>query len=210
MPRRASAKRYAHAAFELAEQRDLLDSWAADLRSVNEVLREEQLRVFMEHAKVPLARKVQAIKEAFQETDPMIQNLLCLLVSRGLVDLVQEVEEWYQHLLNQHRGREEVEVVSAVDLDDSERERIAHFLTGMLSKEVVLHVRVDPAILGGLVIKVGDRLIDGAPAAGWRRWGNSCGVKAPERRFDLGGKVHDYPRPGHSFSPEAPDRGVRR
>ena len=162
MAKRASAKRYAQATFDIALQRGQLDQWASDLGLVVEALQNEDFSAFLEHAKVPLAQKVQTIEEAFQEVDPMVLNLLSLLVSRGLADLVHEVEEGYRELLDQHRGREKVDVSSAVPLEDSEREQIIRFLTRLINKEVVLDSRVDPSILGGLVIKVGDRLIDGS------------------------------------------------
>jgi F-type H+-transporting ATPase subunit delta len=125
-------------------------------------LQNEEFSAFLEHAKVPLSRKVQTIGEALQEVDPLVQNLLSLLVSRGLVELVPEIEEGYRELLGQYRGREQVEVSSAVPLQESEREQIVRFLTRLINKDVVLDSRVDPSILGGLVIKVGDRLIDGS------------------------------------------------
>ena len=162
MAKRASAKRYAQATFDIALQRDQLDQWASDLGLVVEALQNEEFSAFLEHAKVPLAQKVQTIGEAFQGVDPMVRNLLSLLVSRGLAELVPEVEEGYRELLDQHRGREKVDVSSAVPLEDSEREQIIRVLTRLINKEVVLDSRVDPSILGGLVIKVGDRLIDGS------------------------------------------------
>jgi F-type H+-transporting ATPase subunit delta len=162
MPRRASAKRYAKAVFDLAIERDQLDRLAEDLRLMNETLQNQELRAFLEHAKVPLPRKVQAVGEVLAGVDPLMRNLLSLLVSRGLVDLVSEVEDGYQQLLNEFRGREQVEVRSAVPLEDPETERIAQFLTRLINKEIVLDSQVDPSILGGLVIKVGDRMIDGS------------------------------------------------
>ena len=162
MANRASSKRYVQAAFDIALQRDRLDQWASDLRLVADALQNEEFSAFLEHAKVPLSRKVQTIGEALQEVDPLVQNLLSLLVSRGLVELVPEIEEGYRELLGQYRGREQVEVSSAVPLQESEREQIVLFLTRLINKDVVLDSRVDPSILGGLVIKVGDRLIDGS------------------------------------------------
>ena len=162
MPRRASAKRYAQAAFDLALERDQLDQWADDFRIVTEALQDSDLRAFFEHAKVPLQRKVQTIDEVFQEIDPLVRSLLSLLVSRGLVDLVPDVGKGYQQSLNEFRGREQVGVLSAVPLEDPERERIAQFLAQLMKKEIVLDTQVDASILGGLVINVGDKLIDGS------------------------------------------------
>ena len=162
MPTRAAAKRYSRALFEMALQRDRLDQWAGDLSFMSEQLQNDELRAFLEHAKVPLLQKLQATEEVLEGIDPMVQNLLAVLVSRGIVGLIPDVEAAYQRLLNQHRGREQVEVRSAVPLEDAETEKIARFLAELISKEVVLDTSVDPSILGGLVIKVGDKLIDGS------------------------------------------------
>ena len=162
MPTRASAKRYAQAVFGLASESGQLDQWTDHLRIMAEALENEELRTFFEHAKVPLSRKVDTIGRIFPEPTPIARNLLSLLVSRGLVQLLPEVEKAFHQLLNELRGREEVEVTSAVPLQDQERERIVGFLTSLTGKDVVLNSRVDPSILGGLVMRVGDRLIDGS------------------------------------------------
>ena len=162
MPRRASAKRYAQAIFELATERGETDQWAEGLQVMNEALQEPQFRAFLEHAKIPLPRKVRTIGEALQGADPFVRNLLSLLVSRGLLDLVPEVQGVYQQLLDKYKGREQVEVYSAVPLEDRERERIIRLLGDLTKTEVVLDSRVDPSILGGLVIKIGDKLMDGS------------------------------------------------
>ena len=162
MPGRVSAKRYAQAIFDLARENGQVERWGDDMRQVVETLQNQELRAFLEHAKVPLHSKVSTIHEIFQGAEPLVRNLTSLLVSRGLVDLVSEVEVFYRRLLNDLMSREQAEVRSAVPLGDPEKERISSFLTALINKDVVLESRVDPSILGGLVIKVGDKLIDGS------------------------------------------------
>lgn len=162
MPRRASAKRYAQAVFRLASESGEFDQWTQYLRTMTEALDNEEPRAFFQHAKIPLHRKVQAIEDAFPSLAPVARNLLCLLVSGGLVELLPEVESAFQKLLYQARGMEEVEVVTAVPMSDQERERTERLLKALRHKEVLLESRVDPSILGGLVIRVGDKLIDGS------------------------------------------------
>ena len=162
MPGRASAKRYAQALFEIAAEQERVDQWTADLRLITEGLQNHELKIFLEHAKVPVPRKADTIAQVFQEADPMVQNMLSVLASRGLLDLVPEVEREYHHLVNELGGREQVEVSSAVPLEESEIRSIVRLLTSLIGKEVILESLVDTTILGGLVIKVGDRLIDGS------------------------------------------------
>lgn len=162
MPRRASAKRYAQALFDIGSQMDRVDQWADHLDLATQALENEDLQAFLENARVPLPRKVQVIEEILPGVEPQIRNLLSLLVSRGLVELLPKVEREYLHLVDELKGREQVEVSSAVPLEDSQRDSISRFLTGLINKEIVLDSRVDPSILGGLVIRIGDRLIDGS------------------------------------------------
>jgi F-type H+-transporting ATPase subunit delta len=61
-----------------------------------------------------------------------------------------------------HRGRQQVEVTSAVPLSDQELERITRFASNLINKEVVVSTQVDESILGGLVIQIGDQLMDGS------------------------------------------------
>ena len=171
MPKSTSAKRYAQAVFDLAVEKDRVDEWAGDLAAISEAVQDNELRAFLQHAKVPLANKLQVISEAFSSADPMVQNLVSLLISRGRTDQVGQVDEWYLRLLNQRRGREDVEVWSAVDLDDVEKDRVKNFLEQLLEKEVELHTQVDPEILGGLVMRVGDKLIDGSARTRLERMG---------------------------------------
>jgi len=162
MAYRPSARLYAQAVFQIAQERDQLDNWAEDLGLMSQALQNEEFSDFLEHAKVPPESKARAIAEVLQGTDPLVQNFLSLLVSRGLAELGRQVEQEYQKLLDGLRGREHVEVYSAVPLDPQEGERIASFLRDLVQKEVVLDTQLDPSILGGLVFRVGDKLLDGS------------------------------------------------
>jgi F-type H+-transporting ATPase subunit delta len=162
MPKTSSAKRYAQAAFELARERGVLDQWAEGLSAIGRALQNEEFAALLKHARVTMLQKVRTIREALPDTDPVLQNLLCVLVARGLVEQFPGVERGYGRLLDQHRGREQVQVSSAVPLEEPERRRVSDFVAGLINKEVVMESRIDPSILGGLVIRVGDRLIDGS------------------------------------------------
>ena len=163
------AKRYAQAIYEMAtsvEPRNVektLDAWAGDLRRIGEALSDVEFRVFLKHAKVPFDKKVEAVREALAEQiNPLAQNLLCVMVSQGLSDLAVEVESEFRGLLDERRGVERVSVYSAIALRSRERKRIAKFVEEMTNKRVELEAHVDPAILGGLVLRIGDRLLDGS------------------------------------------------
>jgi F-type H+-transporting ATPase subunit delta len=165
MARRVSGQRYAQAIFELAVEQNQLEQWAEDLRFADQVLQDEEFRTFLSHAEVPLDRKTGAIDSVLGDVNPLVKNLVSLLVTRGAASLIHDVQVGYNRLLDEYRGRQQVEVTSAVPLDDQELERITRFASSLIHKEVVVSTHVDESILGGVVIQIGDQLLDGSTKA---------------------------------------------
>ena len=165
MPARASGKRYAQAIFELAMEQDQLDQWAGDLGLVDQVLQDDEFRSFLKHADVPSPDKIRAVETVLRDVHPLVRNLVDVLITKGLVDLLPEVHQAYGEYLDEHRGRQRVEVTSAIPLEDQERQSITRFLAALIQKEVVVSTEVDESILGGVVIRIGDRLLDGSTRA---------------------------------------------
>lgn len=142
-----------------------MDAWSAELTQIVKVLENAELRAFLQHVKVRLEQKVKAIEEVLPEVRPMARNFLALLVSRGLADRVPEVNAEFRLLVDQYRGVERVKVYSAVVLEDGERERVTSFVKEAVGRQVVLEEEVDQSIIGGLIIRVGDKLLDGGTRA---------------------------------------------
>ena len=162
MPKRVSGQRYAQAIFELALEHDQADEWSGQLQLASQVLQDEEFRTFLNHAEVPADEKIKSIDAVLPDVHPLIRNLLSVLVTRGLVNLAPELGEAYSKLLDIHHGRQRVEVVSAVPLDDAELQRISQFVADLTHKEVVVTTQVDEEIMGGIVIQIGDQLLDGS------------------------------------------------
>lgn len=164
MPTSASARRYAQAAFEIALEKGDPDGWLDDLTLIARSLEERDFSELLDAPQVSAAQKISIIGDALGgSVGELPLNLLSLLASRNAATSMPAVVERYQQLLDAHRGIERAEVVSAVPLDDRQLKKIAELLKTMVeSKEVRLTSRVEPQILGGLVARVGDRLIDGS------------------------------------------------
>ena len=162
MPRRVSAKRYAQAMFELAREQNQLDAWAFDLQMVSQALQDPDFRTLLSHADVPVDEKIKASSAVLGEVHPLVLNLVNVLVASGLVNLAPDLQTAYNALLDVHHGRQQVEVTSAVLLDDAELTQITSFVSDLISKEVVVTTRVDESIMGGVVIQIGDQLLDGS------------------------------------------------
>ena len=163
MPTAASAMRYAQAVFQIALDQDELDGWLEDMTLLAQALESRELAEFLDAPQVSVERKVGLIRETIGDTAaPLALNLLSLLASRSIAHLLTGVLDQYQRLLDAHRGIDRAEIVSAIPLDDQQRQMIIELLKGITGNEVRLTSRVSPQILGGFVARVGDRVIDGS------------------------------------------------
>lgn len=165
MAKPTAGSRYAQALFELAAQRERMEPWAAELDYMAAALQDGEFNPFLKHAEVPLARKIAALAAVLPEVDPLVRNLGALLISRNAVDRIGEVAAGYRQLLDARLGRQPVAVTTAVELEPGEAEQVRQFVAGLIRREVALTARVDPAILGGIIIQIGDRLLDGSARA---------------------------------------------
>ena len=162
MAKQVSGDRYARALFELASEKGTVDDWLVQLDLAVQVLNDDEFRALLNHAEVSLLRKREAVEAVLAEVDPMVQNLISLLVARGSVGVVGDVYDNYTRLVDIAKGRQRVELTSAVELEDNQIEKIKVFVEGLVKKEVVIHTSVDESILGGIVIQIGDQLLDGS------------------------------------------------
>ena len=165
MPRSASARRYAQAAFQIAGERNELEGWLDDLTVLASTVQDREFAVFLDAPQVPIDQKHAVIQSALSETvGPLPLNLMALLASRNLAGVLPAIVEQYQRLLDDHNGIERAEVVSAVALDNAQRAQVEEMLRGVVGKEIRLTSRIDPRLIGGMVARVGDHVIDGSTA----------------------------------------------
>ena len=165
MAKQLSGKRYAQAIFDLALDNDQVEQWGEDLAVVAEVFEDADFTALMKHADMPAGDKLNATASVLANVNPLVRNLVDLLVAKNSVDSIAGVHAGYTELLDRHLGRQRVEITTAVPLESSETDRITTFVSGMVRADVVLTTRVDDSILGGLVIQIGDRLLDGSTKA---------------------------------------------
>lgn len=160
----STARRYADAAFAVAQQDGDIQSWIADLRGVAHALEEEQTARFFRDPNVPVESKMAAVGQLFGAVPPHVLNLLRILTVRQRMYLVPAILQELEKLDRQARGIVDASVTVARPVDETEREEIARGLSEATGKQVTVHVRVDPSILGGIVVRLGDRLLDASVA----------------------------------------------
>jgi F-type H+-transporting ATPase subunit delta len=157
-----AAKRYAQAAFDIARERDELDRWVEDLGAIVDLAAQPGVVDVLASSRVPFEGKERLLSSGLVGISPLALNLARLLVKKGRIAMAGQVRDEYLGLLDEHRGMAKAVVLTAVPLSDDEERAVAQRLRELTGKEVTLEGRVDPEILGGLVARVGDRLIDGS------------------------------------------------
>jgi F-type H+-transporting ATPase subunit delta len=162
MLRDPAAKRYAQAAFELARERGELDAWERQLRALAAALANREALAFVSSLQVPREAKEEFLRRVLEEPVPLVWNLVRLLAQKGRLTLLQQIAEQFQALLDEHRGIAHAEVVTAVALSDADQQALAERLSQLTGKHVQVELMEEPEILGGLIARIGDRLIDGS------------------------------------------------
>src|SRR5205085_12009909 len=98
------------------------------------------------------------------KAQPIVANLLYILVTRQRLALLPRIFESYQQLYNREKGIMVADVTSAVPLDEAQQKRVVAELSKITGKTIELRVHQDPSILGGLITRIGDELIDASVA----------------------------------------------
>ena len=159
------AGRYALALFELARDRKQLETVGAGLDAVRRALAEsEDFRALTTSPLVSRDEALRAIAAAAAEMrlDPLTANFLGVLAQNRRLSRLDGVIRAFNLLAARHRGEIHAEVTSARPLDDDQVEAIKQNLRARMGRDIAVDLNVDPAILGGLVVKVGSRMIDGS------------------------------------------------
>ncbi|HEV8488553.1 MAG TPA: F0F1 ATP synthase subunit delta [Candidatus Limnocylindrales bacterium] len=159
--RTTSARRYAEAAFELAAADDGHDSWARDLEEAARVLGDEQVSRMLDDPTVPLREREDLVGRLLERrvARPVV-NLVRLLAQRGRADLLPAISGEFRRLLNRKRGIVEAVATSAKPLSQADREAVRERVEAMTGAKVELQAEVDESLIGGLTVRVGDRLLD--------------------------------------------------
>ena len=155
-----AAKRYAQAAFELALEANDLATWESALDQIGQFMGEPEVSSVLENTRAAKDAKLQLIEAALNDLPAMPLNLARLLVRKQRTGLAPEIAVQFRAMVQERSGIRHVKASTAVALTDTERLQLTARLRETTGHEVVLETAVDPALLGGLVVQIGDRLID--------------------------------------------------
>jgi F-type H+-transporting ATPase subunit delta len=161
--RRGSARRYAEAAFDIAERDGNPEAWLRELERAAALVSNEKAERILDNPALPLERRRELLEVALGKDVPKaLHNLLLLLLRRGRVDLVPRVAAAFRQLLNRRLGVTTAVVTSATELSAQDLRAITERLEQLTGGKVEAEFRVDPSLIGGVSVRVGDRLIDGS------------------------------------------------
>jgi len=160
--RRAYAKRYSQAIFEIALETGELDKWQSDLPKIVSIVGEATFKAFLESPKVHFDSKARLLFEQLEDISPLALNLVLLLITKGRLSMLSDIVDEYQRLLDSYRGIESADIITAIPLDERDELKLAEHLSAIVGKKVVIKSEVDPALIGGIIAKIGGKLLDGS------------------------------------------------
>jgi F-type H+-transporting ATPase subunit delta len=155
---------YAEALFQASRERNELEEVLSELGEFVEVLHDsEELRLFFYGGQIPERQKRRALDGLTEGMKTSTTNFLKVLVDNGREEILEVVLARYEELVKEHLGRIEVEVTTAVELSEDQRNRLKERLAEVLEgREIILETNVDPGLVGGAVFRYGGRMMDGS------------------------------------------------
>jgi F-type H+-transporting ATPase subunit delta len=161
----AYANNLGKALFEDALKQNGLIKWLGELRMISDLTKDTSVLSILQKPGVSFSEKSKLLIERLGTIDPQVLNLVGMLSDKGKLGELESISFEYQSLVDAYHGVggvEVAEITTAIPLDDDDKLKLGKQLGEILGKPVTLKIVVDPELLGGIVIRVGDKLIDGS------------------------------------------------
>ncbi|MGD9842159.1 MAG: F0F1 ATP synthase subunit delta [Steroidobacteraceae bacterium] len=156
------ARPYARAAFEFARSHGQFPQWSESLAIAAAVASDPSVIRLLNHPRVTAAQVVELITDvAGERLDPSARNFITTLAQNGRVGLLPYIAVMYETMRAEAESVADVEVTSAMALDQPQQQRLIAALKVRLNREVRLHCSIDATLMGGAVVRYGDLVIDG-------------------------------------------------
>ena len=153
---------YSDVMFELAQEAGLIDQVADDLEAVSDILQDEpEFLSLLTLSEIKPDEKTQMIRRVFKgRINDLTLDFLCVLAKRNRTNFLHGIGQRYQTLSDEHKHLHRIEVTLAKQPSDAELEKLRSDIRDAMNAEIKLSVTVDPEIVGGIVIRKGDLMID--------------------------------------------------
>jgi len=162
---------YAQVLLELADEGGVLDQVADEVQQLGELIRNDLgLRQLLASKVLTVSERAGVLKNLFDgHLDDLLYRFLQVVNAKNRLDLVDRIVHAFARLLDQKQGLIEIDAYVASHLDDALVEAVSARIGQALDQTAIVHQVVDPALIGGLKVRVGDRLVDGSVATQLRR-----------------------------------------
>ena len=159
----AIGRRYAEAIFDIARKQNTIDRTLEDVQEIARVFSNRKVAYLMTEPKVPAKRKETAIRQALaSKVLPTSLNLALLVVQRELVEAMPNIASELEKLVLDYKNEAKAQVTTAAPMDEAQSNSVKQALERRTGKTILMQTRVQPEILGGVVARVGDQVIDGS------------------------------------------------
>lgn len=157
-----AAVSYARALLELAEEQKKLEPVGQELAGLRELVEtDETFRLYLADPSIGAVERWAVLKRVFEgRVSPVVLHFLGVLNDKGRLSRLAEIANAYDDLLDEKLGKVEVDLIVAQKLSPDQFEEAKRRISDALKREAVVHTYVDDSIIGGLVLRVGDKLID--------------------------------------------------
>lgn len=164
MSKAVVSKRYAEALFQLIQTKEKVDSIESELLIVKEVFQQNpDFNAFLEHPGFDGLKKKQLIDQAFKDFSEEVRNTLKLLIDRHNEDAIPEIVDQFIAFANDSKGIALATVYSVRSLSEEEKKQLVEVFTKRLAVNTLkINNVVDPTIIGGIKLKVGNTIYDGS------------------------------------------------
>jgi F-type H+-transporting ATPase subunit delta len=157
------ARPYAKAAFEYAREAGAFAAWSQGLKTATEIVADPRVAALTKNPASTSAQQADLVTAvAGAKLDAGMQNFVRVLAENHRLLLLPEISAHYEELRSAVENTVDVAVISAVPLDAAQKQKLSAALSKRLKSEVRMQNSVDPALLGGAVVRAGDLVIDGS------------------------------------------------
>ena len=166
MLNRSVARRYAEAFFSIAQEQNKIDQYQQELEKLVQIIEEtENLKEYLAHLLVPANEKKEIVAKIFtDQISSTTLNFLNILIDKRRETYITTISLEYRDMADESRNIAKADLIAAQEVSEEDVKMLAEKLSASMGKTVQLKVLVDPSLLGGVKIRLGDQIIDGTVA----------------------------------------------